>query len=292
LGGIAFRKPFTAERNALRERDRKKRAEALAEAQKGFEALAGLLAGAVNARRYVEYKVAQVAVQRAEDDPTLVDAAIKALSDYKTANPAGWEIVPALRTLAKLQEDSGKPLDAQKSYEELSRIPDAPLALRQEAEILVGRLLLRGEKFGEAESWLRKLEVKLPKNDPQRGFIQAYLAASQLGQNNLKGVEEQLKEAIRGSEDGRLRGLAYNLLGDYYQQRNQLEEAFWQYLRVDALYTDDPEEQAKALYQLRILFDKARRDPIRARECAQRLLKDDRLAGTAYQRKAAREEKK
>jgi hypothetical protein len=63
------------------------------------------------------------------------------------------------------------------------------------------------------------------------------------------------------------------------------------HLRVDAPYNEDPEEQAKALYYLRELFDSQKRDPIRAKECARRLQADKRLAGTVYQRLAAGKDK-
>ena len=67
-------------------------------------------------------------------------------------------------------------------------------------------------------------------------------------------------------------------------------QALWQYLRVDALYGEDVEEQAKALYHLVGLFDKVKKDPIRGKECAARLL-DKRFAGTAYQRLLMQETK-
>jgi tetratricopeptide (TPR) repeat protein len=287
---LEFRAPFGKEDRALRETGKKREA-LLSDAQAGYEQLEGQLRDSANARRYIQYKIANIAALRAQDDPTKVDAAIKALSDFKAGNASGWEIVPALRTLAKLQEDSGKVDDARKTYEELAALPDAPNDVKQEADILVARLLLRTGKFADAEKRLKGLGASLAKDDPQRGFIQAYLAASHIGQNNLEGAGKQLTEAIRASRDGRLKGLAYNLLGDYSRKKGQPEEAFWQYLRVDALYNEDPEEQAKALYYLRELFDSQKRDPIRAKECARRLQADKRLAGTVYQRLAAGKDK-
>jgi hypothetical protein len=291
VSALDFRQPFAKEDRALKEAGKKREA-LLGEALAGYQKIEGQLAASPNARRYVQYKIARVAALRARDDPARVEAAVKTLVDYKTANPGGWEIVPALRALAKLQEDGGKVEDARKTYEELAAVPGAPNDVRQESEVLVARLLLRVAKFAAAEKILSKLGAGMAKDDPQRGFIDVYLAASRIGQDRLAGVDKQLTAAIRGSADGRLKGLAYNLLGDYYQKKNQPEEAFWQYLRVDALYNEDPEEQAKALYHLRVLFDKAKRDPVRAKECARRLQEDKRLAGTAYQRKAGGEDKK
>ncbi len=85
--------------------------------------------------------------------------------------------------------------------------------------------------------------------------------------------------------------MAYNLLGDYYSRKGQAEEAFWNYLRVDAMYNEDIEEQAKALYRLTTLFDKVKKDPIRGKEYADRL-QGTRFAGTTYQKLAKPAEKK
>ena len=43
------------------------------------------------------------------------------------------------------------------------------------------------------------------------------------------------------------------------------------------------EEQGKALYQLATLFDKVKKDPIRGKECLERL-RDKRFAGTTAQK--------
>jgi tetratricopeptide (TPR) repeat protein len=213
------------------------------------------------------------------------------LSEFKTSHPTSWQIMPALKMLARLLEESGKMDDARKSYEELADLPDAPLPLKQESAILVGKLLLRGGKYADAEKRLQKLATTLSRDDPQALFVKAYLAESQMGQNNLADVPRALGEVIKGSTDSRLRGLAHNLMGDFYRKKGQPEEAFWHYLRVDALYNEDVDEQAKALYHLTSLFDKVKKDPIRGKECATRLL-DKRFSGTMYQRLMAQEMKK
>src|SRR5262249_41112566 len=210
---------------------------------------------------------------------------------FKTNHPGGWEVMPALKALAKLLEDSGRTDDARKAYEELADLPDVPAQMKQESRVLVGRLFLRAGKYAEAEKALRKLAAGVAREDPQAAFVKAYLAASEIGQDKLARAAKDLGEVIQGTGDARLRGLAYNLLGDFYQKKGQPEEAFWQYLRVDALYNEDPEEQAKALYHLAKLFDKVKKDPIRGKECAARLL-GNRFAGTRYQRLLAEEGKK
>jgi tetratricopeptide (TPR) repeat protein len=234
--------------------------------------------------------MAHVLALQAQDDASKVGEAIKALADFKAEYPNGWQVVPALLELGRLQEDAGKTDDARKTYEQLADLAGVPKETRQESELLVGRLLLRAGKAKDAEARLLKLRKGLSREDPQLPFVLAYLAWSRMGQRKLDGVEGQLKEALKASRDGRLRGLAYNLLGDYYRAKGKLEDAFWSYLRVDAQYNDDREEQAKALYHLRKLYDKPKNDPVRAKDCAARLL-GKAFNGTVYQRMAKGEKK-
>jgi len=291
LSPADFRKPFVLESKALRSTRTKERVEGLDKAIEAFKELEKELRGNSNARRYIQYKEAQLVVVQAQEEPTKVEDAIKALTAYKTANMGGWEIVPALKQLARLQEDTGKGDEARKTYEELADLADVPKEIKQESELLVSKLLLRGGKYADAEKRLRSLSGSLPADDPQRAFIQAYLTDSQIGQGNLAQAETQLNEALKVNPDPKLRGGVHNLLGDYFRKKGQNEEAFWHYLRVDSLYNEDAEEQAKALYQLSTLFDKVKRDPIRARECATRL-QDKRFQGTTFQKLSAAEDKK
>jgi tetratricopeptide (TPR) repeat protein len=283
-----YRQPFGAETRALGETG-KRRVAGLEKALAGYRTLEGQVAAAANAQRYLRFKIAYVQALLAQDNPALMPEAIKALAAYKRAYPTGWEIGQASKMLGRMQEASGLVDEARKTYEDLAELPGVPKETRQQSDLLVARLYLRLRRYAEAEKRLQGLGKTLARDDPQRAYIMAYLADSQMGQGNLKQAEGQLREAIRSNSDPRFRGLAYNLLGDYYVKAGKPEEAFWQYLRVDVMYGEDVEEQARALYHLRTLFDRVKRDPIRAQECASRLL-DKRFAGTLYQR-LAREKK-
>jgi hypothetical protein len=300
MARLDFRRPFNAEDQALdmeaalakaktdkeRARARAKRDALLETALKGYRDLEGKLAGSPHARRHVRYKIAHVLVLQARDeDREKVGAAIEALKAFAADNSSGWQIVGALRTLGKLQEKAGKTDDARKTYEALSEVPDVPADVKQESEVLVARLYLRGKKYPEAEKKLAALEGSLPAGDAMRAYVMVYRAESQLGQGNLKPVEKQLQAALRATSDDRVRALAHNLLGDYYWRQGKNEEAFWQYLRVDVVYNQDPEEHAKALYYLSKLFDQVKGQPARAKECAARLA-EPLFAGTLYQRLA------
>jgi hypothetical protein len=283
LDVVTFRTPDGKQNAARRAATAKARAALLTTALEGYADLEKKLVGHPNARRYIRFRIAETTALQAQDNPAQAETAIKLLAEFKKDAPGGWEILPALKILAKLQEDAGKVDDARKSYEELAEVPDVPRELKQESEILVGRLLLRVGRFADAEKRLEKLDASMSAGDAQRPFVKAYLAESRIGQNKLAGVEKQLTEVIRGNNDPRVRGTAYNLLGDYYRKTGKQASAFWSYLRVDAMYNEDPEEHAKALYYLSSLFDKEKKDPIRGKECSDRL-KGKRFAGTVYQK--------
>jgi hypothetical protein len=243
-----------------------------------------------NAHRYLQWKIAEVMALQSKDDPSKLDAALAALAAYKTEFASGWEIVPCLKLLAQMLEDKGDAEGASKVYTDLAAVPDLPKEMKQESEILGVRLLLRVSKFAPAEARLKAIQAGLAKDDPQRAFVDVFLVQSQMAQGNTAQAEPQLQAVLRGATEPGVRGLAHNLLGDFYRLRNQPEQAFWHYLRVDVLYNQDKEEQAKALFYLAKLFDKVKNDPIRAEECLTRL-RSPAFAGTSYQRQAGEEKK-
>jgi hypothetical protein len=282
---LDFRAPFGKEARALQAGRAETRRTLLEEALKGFQDLDAQVRDAPPAHRYVQFKIAEVRARLAQEDPGQRDAAIAALTAYKNDFPAGWEITSALKLLAKLQEDRGDGAAAGKTYEELASVPDVPPELKQESEVLVARMLVRGGQYAEAQGKLERVRAALSENDSRREYVEVYLAQSRLAQGHPEKVEGELRTAIRGSSDPNLKAVAYNVLGDYYLRQKRPEDAFWQYLRVDTLYNQDREEAAKALFHLRTLFDTVKNDPVRAKACADRL-RGREFAGTAYQKRA------
>jgi hypothetical protein len=243
------------------------------------------------AKRYVQYRMALVAVELAKDDPAKSDAAVKALTDFKTANPQGWEAAPAVKTLAALLEDKGDIKGAQQAYEGLAENKELPAAVRQGLRLKGVRLLMRAGDFKGAEDRLKAMGGELPPDDPQRGYVTVYLAQCRLAQGaGDEALKKQLEGAAAGGDDG-LKAAAHNTLGEWYDKAKQPDEAFWQYLRVDTLYGQDREEEAKALYHLWKLFDTPRGDVPRAQQCYQKLTGKE-FAGTEYQERALKEKPK
>jgi tetratricopeptide (TPR) repeat protein len=241
------------------------------------------LGGRPEARRYLRFRIAMLHARVAKDDPSKADDAIKKLTDFTAANRGGVTIVPALTTQAKLLEEAGRTDEARSAYETLASLEGVPPALVRQSQLFVGKLSLRAGKWADAQKQLEKLAKGLSGADPEKPFVEAFLAESRIGQGNLDGVDAALKDVMKGNEDGKLRGLVHNVLGEWHEKKGQPEDAFWHYLRVDALYPDDPEEHARALFRLAELFDKVKKDPIRGREYAQRLL-GPTFDGTRYQK--------
>jgi tetratricopeptide (TPR) repeat protein len=212
------------------------------------------------------------------------------LKDNQKAFADGWELVPALQLLARLQEEKGDTEAAGQAYADLAEVPGITAAMKLDSQLHGARLLLSAKKFTDAEIKLKQLASAMPADDPQRTHVEVYLAQSQIAQERLDGIEKKLKDAIAASEDKKLRALAHNALGDYYRAKKEMELAFWEYLKVETMYDVDRDEEAKALYWLSKLFDQPKNDIDRAKDCLTKL-QGQRFDGTPYQRMAASEKK-
>ncbi len=288
-----FRRPYGHVISALGSDPKskaKERRDLFAKALDGFNEMLPMLGDNPSAARYVQYRIADVQHLMAVDDPSLRPKALKALEDYTSANPGGWEIVPALKTLARMCEEDNDLPKAMSALERLADLPDAPKDLKREGNVAVSQMLMRAKDYSAAEKRLVALLDTLPPGDPQRAATQVYLVQSQVAQKKTDGAEKQLKDAIAGTGEPLLRGIAYNVLGDYYREKGQTEEAFWAYLRVDAMYNLDANEHAKSLYYLAQLFKDKKfgdrtGDPVRSKNYRDRLM-DKRFAESDYQKLA------
>ncbi len=294
VDAIEFRQGFTKEMRALEKTKTADRKAGLQEALVLFQKVAGNVRDNAAALRYMQFKMAMVQVELARnepDNPALLQAALKALTEFKDGYTGGWQIVPVLLTLGRMQEEQGNLDAARAAFEALVALPDAPKELKREGEIQVALLLVRSKRYTEAEVKLKSLFQAAHPKDPQRGLLQIYLVEAQLAQNKLDQVEPALKAALAASGDNaRVKAAAHNLLGDYYRAKKQDEDALWEYLKVEALYSQEQDEHAKALYYLSKLFQSVKGDRPRAQQCLDRL-SEKTFSGSEYQRKALAEKK-
>lgn len=264
---------FTKERaglSAAKEADRKKGfADALASYK---DALKNVAATAKPARRLIEYRIAALNARVAEEDGTGLDAAIKELTEFKSKNADGWQIVSAYRTLARLQMKHKDPQAAMKTYEELSKVAGVSKDVQQDCDLQVADVLLRDKAtYAEAEAKLTALVGSLSADDPQQAKAKVYLTrcVAAKGKAELQKAVQELQALIDGSRDPELKAVAYNTLGDCYMMNSQPRDALWAYLFVDLIYNQNHEQHVKALTQLAAVF-KETKDLAKAKEYEER----------------------
>jgi tetratricopeptide (TPR) repeat protein len=263
-----------ATESSLKDAERDK---ALAEALKSYQEILPKLAGDKyrNVVRNTRFKIARLQARLAEDNPSKVDAAIEALTQFQKEYPEGWEIHPAGRLLARLEWEKGNAEAAGKTYEALAAIPGLPQEARQEYELLGAEVLIQAKKCVDAEKKLQSLLKALPKDDPQAARVRIYLVECLGIAGKLAEAVSQLEEIIAKTSDRDLKAVAYNSLGDCYRLNGRPKEALWPYLWVDVIYHQDKQEHAKAIAQLAKLFDE-QGDKARAKLYKDKLKRENR----------------
>jgi len=235
--------------------------------------------------KYLSFRVAKVKSEIAKLNPEAFDDAVKSLAGIVAENPDSWMTLQALKAQADLYEGKGDVDKALKSYQSLSKLPGVPPEVKIDSDFLVLKLLFKANRLTEAETKLADVEKTISPGDPRR--VQVVLVKSQvkLAKEQLDGLDKDLADVLEGTDESFSRAKALNLLGEYYLKKNLPEQAFWQFLKVDTLYSQDAEEHSKALFNLMLLFDKTRNDPIRSRQTREKLL-EPAYKNTEYQKKA------
>jgi hypothetical protein len=287
VSDLDYRKPFGLEDRALGQTRDEQRKKLLADALQAYGDVLPRLRETPAASRYFQYRIARVLALQAEDEREKLDAAIAAFAAFGKQHTAGWEIVPALKQLARLQEEKGDLAAAGAAYADLARVPGITSQVKLDSEILGSRMMLRAGRADEAEKKLTALDATLSGGETAKPAVQVFLAQCRIARGDLADVEGKVKSALASTADASVLAAGHNTLGDYYLKKSQPEDAFWEYLRVDVEYADDREEEAKALYFLAQLFDKVKNDKVRSGEFLARLQDKATFGGTEYHKKAA-----
>jgi hypothetical protein len=291
-GGLAidYRKPFQKEDKALAPTTKDdERRQLIKEALKEYADLVPRLGDQPFIKRNVEYRIARLLARAAEDEPGQLDAAVEALGKFRADNPDSWQFVPCSKLQANLRELSGNTAGAQKIYEDLAQSEALPKEARQEFRLSESRLLIRANQHEAALKKLKEVAGEMAADDPRQARIQVYFTACNAAAGKSPDAEKQLKELIAGKADNEAKALACNALGDLHLRDGKTDDAFWDYLWVDVLYSQDREEHAKALFQLSKLFDQVKKDSTRAQQCLDRLVNEKEYTGSPYQKLAAKQ---
>jgi len=286
---LTWRKPYGEEVGGQRAMKETERLGRYQEALKAIADLESKAAGNPDAVRYLAYKDASIKFQISRIDPMQTDAALEALTKFKTDYTEGWAIGMVLKMLAELQREKGDFKAVEKTYADLAALPGCPPEVRWECDMQVAMVMMESDRAAAAETKLKSLVASLPQDHPYREKVSIGLLRCQMAGPNAAQAEKSLRAYVTTAKDPAVKGMVHNTLGDYYQKTNKLEEAFWEYLKVDAMYSEDKGEHAKALYHLSNLFRTVKKNPERADACKE-ALKDKRYDGSEYQKKA-REQK-
>jgi tetratricopeptide (TPR) repeat protein len=209
-------------------------------------------------RRHVEYRLAINAATAAEEKPSEGNANLKAAADglekFVKDNAASWQVIPAGKALGKLQLALGQTEKAAKTFDDLGKLAGVEGATKVELQGLTIDALMSAGKYADAEKRVADLDKAIPAGDPRKPRVQVYQIACKLSSGKPEESITKLKAIIAAANDPSVLGLAYNTLGDCYRAAKNPQEARWQYLMVDQVYSADRAEQAKACERLAEVF--------------------------------------
>ncbi|HVK10725.1 MAG TPA: hypothetical protein VM597_18300 [Gemmataceae bacterium] len=215
-----------------------------------------------NAKRYLEFKLAQARAGAAETDEQ-VKAAIKGLADFAAAHAASWQYPHVLRQLGRLQADVGDLAAATKTFETLEKAA-VPAEFKLEATAALIDVAFQGDQKAEVKTRLDKIVADANAPSALKDRAALYQIALGGAEGDVSATVKKLEESIAKTQDPGLRALAYNVLGDLYSAKGQKRDAMWSYLWVDQVYNQDRGEHVKAMTRLIKIFE-ADMDPDKVR---------------------------
>jgi tetratricopeptide (TPR) repeat protein len=289
----AYKDALNAEKEADTSADAVKRkaslATAIAKYQETLTKMDTKLASAKFPHRNLEYKVAVLTLRQALTDQTSTAGALAKMQKFKTDYPNSWQINHIMPTLAQMQMDAGDYKAAGLTYQEMAEMEVFPADVRRNAELMVVQVTVKAGDFKGAQKKLDDLEKKAAGNLAFSSRIKMTRAEVLVGEKKTKEAESILQQLIKDSKDVQIKAQAHNTLGEVLFKANKYNEALWEFLYVDTVYSQDKHERAKALYYLWKTFEQIGNDE-RSKECRQMLL-EPLFTGTEFQIRALKEAK-
>jgi hypothetical protein len=285
---LDYNRAINTEKKIATARNRKK---ALKDALTEYEGLLPRLKAKEYSRirRNVEYKIAFLTVQVAQEDGSSLTPGIRKLQTFVSKNAGGWQIVPAAQLLGQLLIATNKFSEAENVYKELADNTNLPQDAQLTFQLLAAKLSMRPGKYAEANTKLQSLVDKLPKGSRESLRARIYQAECLAGMNRIAEAQTKLHALLDEVKDKEVRAQIYNTLGQSHYLAKDYQGALWNFLRVDVVYHQNREEHARALYYLIELFKK-RNDEKHSDECRAKL-KGKAFAGTEYQTRFLRNDK-
>ena len=226
-------------------------------------------------REEVEFYRAYCAAQLALMGTGKIKDAGPKMLQFRNAHPNSYHYYQARETLGDLFVAATRLANAEKEYAALEKAPWPGYQTR--AKLLLGRALQDQGKHSEA---IQKFDAVLAtagsgkdgKSDRLAATLGKAISASKTGQID-EGVT-MIQNVIRDAdpENSELHAIAYNALGQCYEQAGKPKEALLAFLHVDVLYSSIPAAHVEALERLTALWTSFGQNG-RARE-ARELLRD------------------
>ncbi|HZZ77715.1 MAG TPA: tetratricopeptide repeat protein, partial [Gemmataceae bacterium] len=240
------------------------------------------------AARNFDYKVAVLTLRQAQGDPIAMKDAMARLDSFKTRYPNSWQINQIVPTLAQLQMDAKDFKGAIATYQEMADLEVFPVEVRRNAELMVVQVTVKSGDFKGAQKKLDDIEKKAAGNVPFLSRVKMTRAELLVGEKKIDQAVPILKQLIKDNKDAQIKAEAHNTLGECLFKSNRYSEAVWEFLYVDAVYNQDRNERAKALYYLWKTFEQLNNDE-RSKECRRMLMNDPQFQGSEWRLRASKE---
>lgn len=270
----AYKRADVLEKKALGARSATDKKRNLEDSLKAFQDLLPDAKGSKAATRQLQYRIARLTARLADDDKTQMKPAVDLLAKFRANYPTSWQLTAVMDKLADLQRDLGDFKGAAKTYEDMSQMKVFTADKRQRYELEAAMSLLKGKDHKAAKDQLLRIRETLKPDDPQSFRLQMYIAqcdAALPGQLD-KAITQLRKIVLESKEDDKFKkSIAHATLADCYLANNQLQDALFEYLKVDLLYGSDrggdQQEHARVCTELARLFrNRAIGQPARAKE--------------------------
>ena len=236
------------------------------------------------AARNLEYKVAILTLKQATDEVS-TDRAIKKLQAFSKDFPDSWQNNIVMPTIAQFHLDAKEYKEAANTYQAIADMDVFSEGVRREAELKVVEVMVRDGKIEDANKRLDTLAKKAANNPATASRVKLARAEVFAGQKQFDAASKLLKEVLKTSNDKQIKAMAHNSLGEVLYKDGKYNEALWEFLWVDAVFNQDRNQHAKALYYLWKTFEQLN-NAERAQECRETLISDRQFTGSEYQRLA------
>jgi predicted negative regulator of RcsB-dependent stress response len=218
-------------------------------------------------------------------DQLSTDRAIKKLQNFSKKFPDSWQNNIVMPTIAQFHLDAKEYKEAANTYQEIADMDVFSEGVRREAELKVVEVMVRDGKIEDANRRLDTLAKKAANNPATASRVKLARAEVFAGQKQFDAASKLLKEVLKTNNDKQIKAMAHNSLGEVLYKDGKYNEALWEFLWVDAVFNQDRNQHAKALYYLWKTFEQLN-NAERAQECRETLISDRQFTGSEYQRLA------